>query len=163
MELHHQTTPPNAVVAVIVASVLTSFDSAQSRNENPPSQDTASVPRAPVKPRPEQQPGKAGAPEARQQATLYDGAANSDWSIRVGAFATEKDARDKLRSVAKAVQSLNRAGQSTEAVTRGDSTLYRARFAGLHKDEAEAACRQLKRDEVDCIVSRNEKALQPKR
>jgi hypothetical protein len=74
----------------------------------------------------------------------------------IGAFPNEQDARKKLSiAQAKATQILNHASPLTEAVVKGDNTLYRARFAGLQKDEAEVACRQLKSSEIDCIIIKN--------
>jgi len=43
----------------------------------------------------------------------------------------------------------------TETVTKGDKKLYRARFAGLDRDEAEAACKYLKRNEIACMTIKN--------
>jgi len=44
----------------------------------------------------------------------------------------------------------------TEAVVKGDKTLYRARFAGFQqKDVAEAVCKQLKLNDIDCITIKN--------
>ena len=43
----------------------------------------------------------------------------------------------------------------TETVDKGGTTYYRARFAGLDQDKAEAACKYLKRDGVDCIMIKN--------
>jgi multidrug efflux pump subunit AcrA (membrane-fusion protein) len=41
-------------------------------------------------------------------------------------------------------------------VVKGDKTLYRARFAGFQqKDEAEAVCKQLKLQDIDCITIKN--------
>jgi D-alanyl-D-alanine carboxypeptidase len=90
---------------------------------------------------------------APHQATPSGAADHSGWSIQIGAFPSEQDARKKL-SIAqtKATQILNHASPLTEAVVKGDNTLYRARFAGLQKDEAEVACRQLKNSEIDCII-----------
>ena len=81
---------------------------------------------------------------------------HSGWIIQVGAFEAEREARQKLSAVqAKAAQILGRANPFTEAVVKGDKTFYRARFAGLQKDEAEAVCRQLKRNDIDCMTIRN--------
>jgi D-alanyl-D-alanine carboxypeptidase len=38
---------------------------------------------------------------------------------------------------------------------KGDKALYRARFAGFDKAMAEAACKELKRSEIDCMTVRN--------
>jgi len=50
---------------------------------------------------------------------------------------------------------LNGADPFTETVDKGGTTFYRARFAGLDKDQAEAACKYLKRDGVDCVPIKN--------
>jgi hypothetical protein len=56
----------------------------------------------------------------------------------------------------KAGHVLDNADPFTEAVAKGDKTLYRARFAGFQqKDEAEAACKQLKLHDIDCITIKN--------
>ena len=39
---------------------------------------------------------------------------------------------------------------------KGDKTLYRARFAGFQqKDKADAVCKQLKLQDIDCITIKN--------
>ena len=40
-------------------------------------------------------------------------------------------------------------------MSKGDSILYRARFAGLGKEQAEAACNYLKHNDVDCMTIKN--------
>ena len=42
-----------------------------------------------------------------------------------------------------------------QRVQRGDKVLYRVRFAGLDKETAEFACRQLKRGHFDCVALKN--------
>jgi len=82
--------------------------------------------------------------------------AHSGWIIQVGAFDVEREARERLSAVqAKAGQILKRASPFTEAVVTGDKTLYRARFAGVQKDQAEAICRQLKRNDIVCMTIKN--------
>ncbi|MCC6890741.1 MAG: D-alanyl-D-alanine carboxypeptidase [Hyphomicrobiales bacterium] len=83
-------------------------------------------------------------------------AARSGWVIQVGAYPAESEAQQRLTAVkAKAARLLASASPFTEPVQRGDTTLYRARFAGLDRDQAEAACRFLKRNEVECLAMRN--------
>ena len=83
-------------------------------------------------------------------------AVHSGWIIQIGAFEAEREAREKLSAVkAKASQMLRRADPFTEPVVKGDKTFYRARFAGLQKDEAEAICRQLKRNDIACMTIKN--------
>jgi D-alanyl-D-alanine carboxypeptidase len=55
----------------------------------------------------------------------------------------------------KASRLLASASPFTEPVQRGETTLYRARFAGLDREQAEAACKFLKRKDVDCLTIRN--------
>ena len=80
----------------------------------------------------------------------------SGWIIQVGAFDVEQEARQRLNAVqAKVGQKLKHASPFTEAVAAGDKTLYRARFAGIQKDDAEAICRQLKRNDIACMTIKN--------
>jgi D-alanyl-D-alanine carboxypeptidase len=79
------------------------------------------------------------------------------WIVQIGAFDIERDAQRQLSTAhAKAGQALDNADPYTEAVMKGDKTLYRARFAGFQqKDEAEAVCKQLKLSNIDCITIKN--------
>ena len=80
----------------------------------------------------------------------------SGWIIQVGAFDVEREARDRLNAVqAKVGEKLKHASPFTEAVVTGDKTFYRARFAGIQKDDAEAICRQLKRNDIACMTIKN--------
>ena len=76
--------------------------------------------------------------------------------IQVGAFQAEQEAKQRLTAVqSKASKVLSGADPFTETVDKGGTTLYRARFAGLDKDKAEAACKYLKRNDVDCVTIKN--------
>jgi SPOR domain len=79
------------------------------------------------------------------------------WIVQIGAFDIERDAQRQLSTAhAKAGPVLNNADPYTEVVMKGDKALYRARFAGFqHKDEAEAAYKQLKLSNIDCITIKN--------
>jgi D-alanyl-D-alanine carboxypeptidase len=78
------------------------------------------------------------------------------WIVQVGAFPAEKEAKDRLQSAqSKAKALLGRADGFTEPVHKGDKTLYRARFAGMDKDQAEAVCKHLKRNEIACLTIKN--------
>jgi D-alanyl-D-alanine carboxypeptidase len=51
---------------------------------------------------------------------------------------------------------LTKADPFTEPVIAKDNRkLYRARFAGLERDQAEAVCRALRRSDISCITVRN--------
>ena len=81
---------------------------------------------------------------------------HSGWIIQVGAYPVETEAKQRLSLVkSKAVKLLAAADAFIESVVKGDTTLYRARFAGLDKDRAEAACKFLKRNDVDCVTIRS--------
>jgi len=95
-------------------------------------------------------------PGASAAAKLTKPQARSGWIIQVGAFPAEQEARQRLVAAkSKAASLLADADPFTETVHKGDSVLYRARFAGLDRDEAEAACKYLKRNDVDCITLKN--------
>jgi D-alanyl-D-alanine carboxypeptidase len=75
------------------------------------------------------------------------------WLIQIGAFDGEDEARQHLSDAQVKVHSaLAAADPFTERVQKGDKALYRARFAGFDKDAAEAACKQLKRSDFDCMA-----------
>jgi D-alanyl-D-alanine carboxypeptidase len=81
---------------------------------------------------------------------------HSGWMIQVGAYQAEQEAKQRLAAVQnKASKILSGADPFTETVDKGGTTYYRARFAGLDKDKAEAACKYLKRNDVDCVPIKN--------
>ena len=80
----------------------------------------------------------------------------SGWIIQVGALESETEARQRLDAAkGSAGKLLGGADPFTETVAKGNKTLYRARFAGLNQDSAEAVCRTLKRSDISCIAIRN--------
>ena len=91
------------------------------------------------------------APPPAREVRMHGG-----WIIQVGAFDDEAEARQRLSSAKdKAATMLARADSFTEPVVKGDKTLYRARFAGLKQEDAEAACRHLKRNDIACMAIKN--------
>ncbi len=95
------------------------------------------------------EPAPAPAPAAKPQH-------RSGWMIQVGAYPGEQAAKQRLTAVqSKAAKMLTRAEAFTETVEKGGTTYYRARFAGLDKDSAEAACKYLKRNDVECVTIKN--------
>lgn len=94
--------------------------------------------------------------DARAPAPAPTSRAHSGWMIQIGAFEAEKEAKDRLNSAQfKARALLAKADPFTEAIVKGDKTYYRARFAGLEKEQAEAACKHLKRNDIVCMTIRN--------
>jgi D-alanyl-D-alanine carboxypeptidase len=106
------------------------------------------------------------APRAQPQAVQQNGAikpvaagaaAHNGWIIQVGALESETEARariDLARNQARGL--LSKADPFTEPVVAKDNRkLFRARFAGLERDQAEAICKALKRADISCITVRN--------
>ncbi len=95
----------------------------------------------------------ASAAEAKLQAKSETKVARSGWAIQVGAFEAEAEAKERLsKAQSKAAKVLKNADPYTERTTKGEKTYYRARFAGFERDEAQAACRQLKRSDIVCMA-----------
>jgi D-alanyl-D-alanine carboxypeptidase len=98
----------------------------------------------------------APAPITATKPAPRDVKSRSGWIIQVGAFPDEDEARQKLANAkTKAAKLIGDADPFTEAVSKGDKTLYRARFAGFKQHQAEAACRYLKQNDFACMAIRN--------
>jgi len=104
------------------------------------------------------------APQAQPQMVHQNGAikpaaaiAHAGWIIQVGALESESEAKQRIdlaRNQARGL--LSKADPFTEPVVAKDNRkLYRARFAGLERDQAEAVCKTLKRADISCITVRN--------
>jgi D-alanyl-D-alanine carboxypeptidase len=78
-----------------------------------------------------------------------------EWMIQIGA-SDNPEKVDDLLSRAKAANrsTLASAKPFTQKVGNGDTTFYRARFAGLDSASAEAACRSLKSRGFSCFLTR---------
>jgi D-alanyl-D-alanine carboxypeptidase len=75
------------------------------------------------------------------------------WIIQVGAFDTKTEAIQRLSTVQDGLKNLlEHANPITERTEKGDKTMYRARFAGLDRSRAEAACKNLKRSDIPCML-----------
>ena len=76
--------------------------------------------------------------------------------IQIGAYPGEDEAKQHLSAARSKVRDkLAAADPFTERVLKGDKALYRARFAGFDKETADATCKQLKRNDFDCITVKN--------
>jgi D-alanyl-D-alanine carboxypeptidase len=97
-------------------------------------------------------------PQAVQQNSAIKAVAvHTGWIIQVGALESESEARQRIEVARDQARGLlSKADSFTEpVVAKGDRKLYRARFAGLDSDQAEAVCRTLKRSEISCFTVRN--------
>lgn len=102
------------------------------------------------------------APRAQPQSVQQNGAiksagAHTGWIIQVGALESENEARLRIEAARNQARGLlAKADSFTETVVaKGEKKLFRARFAGLDRDQAEAVCRTLKRSDISCITVRN--------
>jgi D-alanyl-D-alanine carboxypeptidase len=93
----------------------------------------------------------------QQNGAIRPVAAHTGWIIQVGALESESEARERIDAARNQARGLlSKADPFTEAVVaKGDRKLFRARFAGLDRDQAEAVCRTLKRSEISCITVKN--------
>jgi D-alanyl-D-alanine carboxypeptidase len=100
--------------------------------------------------------------QPQPQTTQQNGAikpevTHTGWIIQVGALESESEARQRIDAArSQAHGLLNKADPFTEpVVAKGERKLFRARFAGLDRDQAEAVCRTLKHSDISCITVRN--------
>jgi len=106
-------------------------------------------------------PAPRAQPQAVQQNDAVKPAApavvRTGWIVQVGALESESEAKQRIDLArTKASALLSKADPFTETtVSKDNRTLYRARFAGLDRDSAEAVCRALKRADISCMTVRN--------
>jgi D-alanyl-D-alanine carboxypeptidase len=135
----------NGILGVLPASSL------------PPSQPYASsAPQqamASLAPAPAAQP--APAPMAVQSSASSK--PHTGWIVQVGALDSESEAQARIEAARNGAHGLlAKADPFTETViSKGDHKLYRARFAGLDRDQAEAVCKALRRSDISCMTLRN--------
>jgi D-alanyl-D-alanine carboxypeptidase len=106
--------------------------------------------------RPATPPARTASADPARAAPAAKPQPRSGWIIQVGAYPAEQAAKQRLSSVqTKASKMLTGAEAFTETIEKGGTTYYRARFAGLDKDKAEAACKYLKKNDVECVTIKN--------
>ncbi len=89
------------------------------------------------------------APEPRQKAAQASG----EWAVQVGAFRKQNQA-ERMLEKAKALRSpqLVRAEPMISRRVKNGRAMYRARFSGLARGQAENACRSLARRGIACFA-----------
>jgi D-alanyl-D-alanine carboxypeptidase len=81
--------------------------------------------------------------------------ARGGWVIQVGAYEDQGEAKQHLNSAKSKVSSLlQKAEAYIERTVKGAKTYYRARFAGFDREQAEAVCKRLKREDITCMTVR---------
>ena len=88
--------------------------------------------------------------EAFAAASIVDGS----WGIQVGSYESVTAAEIAMRRASARAPLLNDAAATLAPRTDGRSTLYRARFLGLHKNDANRACKTLRAAPMPCTVIR---------
>lgn len=83
-------------------------------------------------------------------ASAVDGA----WAIQVGAYESVTAAEIAMRRASARAPLLRDAAATLAPRSDGRSTLYRARFLGLHKNDAIRACNKLRSAPMPCTVIR---------
>jgi D-alanyl-D-alanine carboxypeptidase len=93
----------------------------------------------------------------QQNGAIKPVATHSGWIIQVGALESESEARERIEAARNQAHGLlTKADPFTEpVVAKGERKLFRARFAGLDRDQAEAVCRTLKHSDISCITVKN--------
>jgi D-alanyl-D-alanine carboxypeptidase len=104
--------------------------------------------------------GKLAKAEAEKTVVARSGARDvthpSGWVVQIGATDDVAKANALIAKARAASRgSLASAQSYTEKVQKGDSTLHRARFAGLAEGDAQQACRDLKRSGIACFATKN--------
>jgi D-alanyl-D-alanine carboxypeptidase len=131
----------NGILGVLPASSL------------PPSSAAGSQTMAYAPPQPQpQESSQQSAQQAAKPAVVRTG-----WIVQVGALESEGEAQQRIEAARNRAKGLlSKADPFTETVVAKDNKmLYRARFAGLDRDQAEAVCRALKRSEISCMTVHN--------
>lgn len=82
-------------------------------------------------------------------------AAKAGVMIQIGATDEAGKANELLTRAKSKNPALAGAAAFTEKVQKGSETLWRARFAGLSENQADAACKSLKRTGFACFATRN--------
>jgi D-alanyl-D-alanine carboxypeptidase len=127
----------NGILGVLPASSL------------PPSSSSQALAYAAPQAQPQQAEPQAS---ATRPAVVHTG-----WIVQVGALESESEAQQRIEAARSQARGLlNKADPFTETVVAKDNrTLFRARFAGLDRDQAEAVCRALKRSDISCMTVHN--------
>jgi D-alanyl-D-alanine carboxypeptidase len=156
-----QLTPAVPTTVTTVATVRSdpslTAPPAAAKSSAPPSPAPSAGPSAPKQDTPPVEVATAAnqsSPPARDEQPAVR--SRGGWLIQVGALPDEKEARQRLEEAQnRAKQMLSKADPFTERLEKGDKVLFRARFAGLDKGQAEAACKHLKRSDIPCMLLKN--------
>jgi D-alanyl-D-alanine carboxypeptidase len=81
------------------------------------------------------------------------GTTRGGWAIQIGAYEDQGEAKEKLTTAKGRVATLfSKAEAYIERTIKGAKTYYRARFAGFDRDQAQATCKRLKSNDIECMA-----------
>ena len=139
--------PPKAAIGAAEPLPAASIEMA----EAPP-------PPPPTTPLPPGKPSSAGAAPSDglvvAETRVAGVAAGRPWGIQVGAYATVTAASIAMRRASARAPLLNDAAATLAPRAAGRGTLYRARFLGLYKNDANRVCRTLHAAPMPCVIIR---------
>jgi D-alanyl-D-alanine carboxypeptidase len=139
---------PAPVVTAMAAPAKSEVTKAELTKSEPAMRESA-VPEAPAA----AETANAASAKAEPIAPAARVHAHGGWLIQIGAFEAESDAKQHLSAAqTKVHDALAAKDPFTERVLKGDKAYYRARFAGFDRSAAEAACRQLKHSDFECMT-----------
>jgi D-alanyl-D-alanine carboxypeptidase len=137
---HTESAPPSPPVLGAPPSILGTLVVHAAPSDGAPPFAAVDVPMAPPEPR----------------ATPAVKTSRGSYMIQVGAFDDEAEAKERLRTARSLAQNLlSNADPLTERVVKGSKEFYRARFTGLEKEDAEAACQHLHKNDIVCMALRS--------
>ncbi len=115
------------------------------------------LPASSVSSSPSQTMANAAPASQPQDAAIKPVAVHTGWIVQVGALESEDEAQQRIEAArSQAHGLLAKADPFTETViAKGDHKLFRARFAGLDRDQAEAVCHALKHSDISCMTVHN--------
>ncbi|NOU05431.1 MAG: D-alanyl-D-alanine carboxypeptidase, partial [Hyphomicrobiaceae bacterium] len=101
-------------------------------------------------------PGRMGAGVSVQASQPSNIAPNAGgYHIQVGAFGTVGEAERQLNAIRhRAADVVGKASNQTMQVDAGGKQIWRARFSGFDTNSAAQACTELRRRQIDCLVTR---------
>jgi D-alanyl-D-alanine carboxypeptidase len=147
----------NGLLGVLPASALTSGSALPAPQHPAAPAAPAAIAVAAVAPHDDPQPVDSQPQAQPSQQNSAKPVVRTGWIIQVGALQTEDEAQQRIAAAKDSAHGLLRKADAfTEPVIAKDNRkLFRARFAGLERDQAEAVCRTLRRSDISCIAVRN--------
>jgi D-alanyl-D-alanine carboxypeptidase len=143
----------NGILGVLPASSLGTVPApAPAQQPQPPQTVAYAAPQPQIQPQAQSQ-----SQTIEQNGAIKPAVVHAGWIVQVGALETEDEAQHRIEAAkSNAHGLLSKADPFTEPeIAKDNKKLFRARFAGLEHDQAEAVCRTLRRSDIPCITAHN--------